>query len=304
MESIDVRSLRGDDEALWLSLDPPESGGDEPENLAAALAREDPCCFLLARCGEECVARLRGRFLNDGLFFIREIRASERVEFADAAGAFAAFLLRSFSEDRTEILAWDRDESRPTNEALETAGFVVGREKVFVEKDIAGYRSPYEDRCAYRTLAEVGEERFIEIMTEASLGDPFEDVTKRDPRRDFRDLIAYAGEKFDPTWWRAAFAGGRPVGIVLPQALSGSVREGSLFYVGVVTDYRGRGLGRILHAGGLEFLADRGITRYVGSTDNRNLPMLTVFAVNGCRQTGTQLFYKPLRRSEERVDAG
>ena len=140
-------------------------------------------------------------------------------------------------------------------------------------------------------------------MTEAARGDPFEDVTKRDPRRDFRDLIAYAGEKFDPTWWRAAFLDGRPIGVVLAQAVAGSDREGSLFYVGVVADYRGRGLGRTLHAGGLEFLARGGIVRYVGSTDSRNIPMLTIFAVNGCRQTGTQLFYKPLRGREEAGDA-
>ncbi len=301
---IKVRPLDKKEQSLWTA--PPAPVGLEPEDLSTLdveMEQEDARCFLIALEREECVARLRGRFLSNELFFIREIRADQGVDFAAAARAFASFLLRSFSDDRIEILAWDRDDARATNAALETAGFVVGREKVFVQKDISGYASPYEDRCVYRTLAEVGEERFIEIMTEAARGDPFEDVTKRDPRRDFRELIAYAGEKFDPTWWRAAFLDGRPVGVVLPQAFAGSDREGSLFYVGVVADYRGRGLGRTLHAGGLEFLARGGIVRYVGSTDSRNLPMLTIFAANGCRQTGTQLFYKPLRRREEADDA-
>jgi hypothetical protein len=51
-----------------------------------------------------------------------------------------------------------------------------------------------------------------------------------------------------------------------------------------------------LHAAGLEFLARNGIQHYVGSTDSRNMPMLAVFAANGCRSTGSQLFYKALRK--------
>ena len=212
-----VRPLDKKEQPLW--ADPTTAVGLEPGDLATLdveMEREDARCFLVAFEREECVARLRGRFLSDELFFIREIRTAQGVDFAAAARAFASFLLRSFSDDRTEILAWDRDDARATNAALETVGFVVGREKVFVQKDISEYTSPYDDRCTYRTLAEVGEERFIGIMTEAARGDPFEDVTKRDPRRDFRDLVVYAGEKFDPTWWRAAFLDGRPVGIVLP----------------------------------------------------------------------------------------
>ena len=34
-------------------------------------------------------------------------------------------------------------------------------------------------------------------------------------------------------------------------------------------------------------------------SDRRNLPMLAVFAANGCQQTGTQLFYKPLRQNRK-----
>lgn len=299
-----VRPLGRSERERWTGLAgalslPPE----DPAALEAEMAEEDERCFLIALDEGECVARMRGRFLNSELFLIREMRVADGLDMSVARKAFASFLLASFSGDRTEILSSDREEFRATNAALKEAGFVVGREKAFVAREIAGYRSPYVDGCAYRTLAEIGEDRFVEIMTEASRGDPFEDAVTRDPMRDFRDLIDYAGEMFDPTWWRVAFLEGAPAGVVLPQAFTGSTREGTLFYVGVLEDFRGQGLGRTLHAGGLEFLADRGITRYVGSTDRRNLPMLAVFAANGCQQTRTQFFYKPLRRDRSGHDA-
>lgn len=298
MQSIDVRPLDEAGAGDWLCLGPPVHDGDESAAAVDALSRGDTRCALLAYEGTTCVGRLRGRFLNDELYFVREVRVADNADFASVATAFAMYLLRCFAKDRTEILAWDRQDTRAMNAALEAAGFVVGREKVFVERDISGYASPYEDPCEYRSLVEVGEERFIEIMSEAATGDPFENPEERDPRRDFRSLMDYAGDRFDPTWWKVAFLGARPVGVILPQAFPGSETDGSLFYVGVVPDHRGRGLGRMLHATGLESLARKGITRYVGSTDSRNLPMLAIFAANGCAQSGTQLFYKPLRRGD------
>ena len=294
---MDVRPIDRDELQRWLRLSQNLSQmEDDLSSFNSAMETDDPRCFLAAVDAGRFVGRLHGRFLNAALYFIKEIRAADGVDVGPVASAFASFLLHSFSRERTEILSWDRNDSRTANSALEDAGFVVGREKVFVEKDIEGYVSPYRDECDHRTLVEVGEDRYIEIMSEAAVGDPFENPEERDARRDFRDLIEYAGERYDPTWWRVAFIEGRPAGVVLPQAFAGPAQEGTLFYVGVVPERRGRGLGRTLHAGGMEFLAAKGIKRYVGSTDSRNLPMLAVFAANGCVQTGTQLFYKPLRR--------
>jgi GNAT superfamily N-acetyltransferase len=109
-------------------------------------------------------------------------------------------------------------------------------------------------------------------------------------------LIEYAGKRFDPTWWRIAYVESEPAGVVLPQAFEKRDNEGTLFYVAVRPAFRGRGYGRVLHAAGLEFLSRKGIVKYVGSTDARNFPMLAVFQTNGCRQTGTQLFYKAVRK--------
>jgi GNAT superfamily N-acetyltransferase len=136
-------------------------------------------------------------------------------------------------------------------------------------------------------------------MAPASEGDPFEDDSSRDPRAEFRELTSFAGAAFDPTWWRVAYLDRDPIGVVLPQTFSNRKNEGTLFYVAVLPEFRGRGFGRILHASGLAFLAERGVTRYIGSTDARNLPMISVFRANGCEQTGRQLFYRALRKRPE-----
>jgi RimJ/RimL family protein N-acetyltransferase len=291
--SVVVRLLAEGEESLWAALAP-----DEPSDLAALIEarRREPLLFLLAFRGPAIVGRLRGRTLNPHLCFIREILVPDEEDLDEVAVALTRYLLGSLAETESEVLSWDRPEARALNRALERAGFVVGKEKAFVERDLAGFRSPLGPDLVYRSLTELGEGRFIEIMTLASTGDPFEDAAARDPIREFRELVAYAGSRFDPTWWRVAFLEGEPVGVVLPQVFEASEDEGSLFYIGVVPEHRGRGLGRALHAAGLEFLARKGVSRYVGSTDTRNHPMLAIFLSNGCRRTGTQLFYKPVSR--------
>lgn len=294
---LESRPLKKGEELLWISLGSfVTSGRLDSDDVSVALGRDDPRSFLIALDGSRCVGRLRGRFLNPRLYFVRELIASEGAGPSAVAESLCGFLAQSFATDGTEILAWDRPEDYETNRSMEAAGFVVGRRKVFVERDLVGYESPYENRLTYKTLAELGEERFLELMTEASKGDPFEDMTGRDPRSDFRELVDYAGDKFDPTWWRAGYLRGAPMGVVLPQEFADRDGEGSLFYVGVLPDHRGHGHGKRLHAAGLEFLARNGIGHYVGSTDSRNMPMLAIFAANDCRSTGSQLFYKALRK--------
>jgi ribosomal protein S18 acetylase RimI-like enzyme len=301
VQDIDVHPLEYGEEPAWLLVD--SDSGPSPEGarrIREVLARSGPegaRCLLLAYRAGRAVGRLEGVFLNPRLYFIRELLTSDDADGDAVVAALVGYLGASFSEDGTEVLSWDRSESARVNRALERAAFVIHKEKVFVERDLERFVSERADPFGYRSLAEIGEDRFLEVMIEASTGDPFEDPGSRDPRSDFRDLIEYAGERFDPTWWRVAYLERSPVGIVLPQAFSDRTNEGTLFYVGVLPEFRGRGFGKVLHESGLGFLAARGVKRYVGSTDARNLPMIAVFRANRCDQTGRQLFYRALRRT-------
>lgn len=300
MRTIDVHPLEYGEETRWLRVESAsEPSREEAQRIRGLLAKtggEEVRCLLLAVENGRPVGRLEGTFLNPKLYFIRELLTSDLAA-GDAVGdALTGFLGASFAADGIELLSWDRPDAAHVNAALVRVGFVVNKEKVFVEKDLSALGPRGEDPFVYRSLAEIGEDRFLEVMTRAAEGDPFEDVSARDPRSDFRDLVNYAGASFDPTWWRVAYLDRDPIGVVLPQAYADRANEGTLFYVGVLPEFRGRGFGRTLHASGLAFLAERGVTRYVGSTDARNLPMVAVFRANGCDQTGRQLFYRALRR--------
>ncbi len=58
--------------------------------------------------------------------------------------------------------------------------------------------------------------------------------------------------------------------------------------IGIVPGYRQRGLGKVLHAKGLEILSKQGATEYVGSTDLENPAMIRIFESNGCENIGTR----------------
>lgn len=298
MKTIDVHPLEYGEESAWLDVEAGSAPStDDAERIRAILAETGTAGgrrLLLAVEGGHPVGRLEGAFLNPRLYFIRELLTSERADQRAVGAALLSYLNPSFAADEVEVLSWDRTDAVHINAALESAGFVVKKEKIFVEKSLEGLKAFREDPFAYRSLSEIGRDRFLGVMAPASEGDPFEDAAARDPRTEFRELVSLAGEAFDPTWWRVAYLDRDPIGVVLPQIFSNRKSEGTLFYVAVLPEFRGRGYGRVLHASGLAFLAARGVTRYIGSTDARNYPMIAVFKANECEQTGRQLFYRAL----------
>ena len=304
MGELEVRELRSGEESLWLGFDAEGEPGtdDESEKLAEfrSLFEErssrDPRSFLVALDGPRAAGRLKGLFLSDKLYFVQELHCAEGLPCSVVEDALARFLGDSFSRDGIGILSWDRTKNAEINAALERAGFLVEKKKAFVARNLKGDLPRPGTHFVFQTLAEVGKPEFLRTMTEAAAGDPFEDMAGRDPEADFRELTDAAGGRFDPAAWMLAQVRGHVVGVVLPQEYPGDDREGTIFYVAVLPAFRGRGYGRALHASGLSMLAERGVTRYVGSTDTRNVPMLRVFEANGCPQTGTQLFYRPPAR--------
>jgi RimJ/RimL family protein N-acetyltransferase len=294
--AVDVHPLRRGEETLWLSVSSaPEEVALAPPSftdLVGGEERRDRRCHLIAVSEGRPVGRLTGTFLNPRLYFVREILSTRPGAFREVAQEFGRYLASEFAANDMEILSWERDDLAEMNAAFLDAGFRVGRRKIFVERDLAGFEPPKADPFDYTSLADVGERAFVDVMTRAAVGDPFEDVTSRDALTDFRELVEYAGETFDPRWWRIARVGRRTAGVVLPQRFPGPRNEGTLFYVGVLPEERGKGLGRALHAAGLGFLASAGVSRYIGSTDDRNEPMIRIFEANGCRRKGTQLFLK------------
>jgi GNAT superfamily N-acetyltransferase len=285
--------MRPGQEALWLGLDltPGEVEASLPDLEERVRRRPDERSFLLAFRGARCVGRLEGTFVTPRVYVLREVYAADVIRAGEIQRALCWHLRPSFAGDGVTVMTWDAKESEALNGALARSGFRVTKRKVLVERSVTGYRSPYVDALEYRSLDAAGRAEFVRALAAAAEGDPFEDRPDRDPEREFQELVDYAGERFDPAAWMVASLDDETVGVVLPQVFAGRGDEGTLFYVGVVPPFRGRGYGRVLHATGLESLARRGVTKYVGSTDERNAAMLAVFAANGCVRTGIQLFH-------------
>jgi ribosomal protein S18 acetylase RimI-like enzyme len=206
----------------------------------------------------------------------------------EALLAIAGELCRRMYVANARLLTWDSEKAARWNRALLGAGFEEHRRKAFVTRDLTADLPPARE-FGWRTLAEVGEGEFFARLVEASDGDPFDD-DERDTDQEWRDLLTHAGDGLDPTLWRIALVDGEVAGVVLPTTWPDGKGDGTISNIGLLPSYRGRGLGRGLHAAGLHLLANAGATRYRGSTDVRNAPMMRIFEQNECPVTGTQLF--------------
>jgi uncharacterized protein YhfF/RimJ/RimL family protein N-acetyltransferase len=249
---------------------------------------------LVATDGVRVHARLAGRAPHARLRVASRLAYEEGGDAAAARAAFARAFAAVAPADG-DLLVVETPETAPWREALEAAGFVARLRKVFVKRRLDDDLPAAPGSWRFRSLAEVGDRAFSARMGEASEGDPFEERqgAARDLDREWRELTESAGARLDRTRWLLVDDDDGPVGVVLPQAIGEDT--GTLYYVAVLPERRGAGLGTKLHALGLRLLASHGLRRYVGSTDVRNAPMRAVFERNGARVTGTEAYYRPSR---------
>lgn len=231
-----------------------------------------------------------GALLDNRLFGIEDVRIAPDVpaELASQIGIRVAAFCR---DHECEILMALHERSAPLHAILVANGFTQTKRKLVVRRNIAGYSSPYDVPFTYWSLAETGVDAFARVMLAAAEGDPFSTTRPGEEVNDLSALIALAGATYSPHAWRVALIGGEPVGCVLPQEYEDTPGLGTQFYIGIIPAFRGRGLGKALHAAGLQFLAESGVAKYVGSTDERNAAMLRVFDANGCAESGRQGFF-------------
>jgi len=160
--------------------------------------------------------------------------------------------------------------------------------KQYARRNIAGYQSPYNDPFEYRPIADINQQEFFQILSEVLHSTPIiESKAERLARaeKEFLEWVEYAGVVYGPKHWYLAYLEGEPTGVVFPQQYWDKMEEGSIFHIGILPRFQGNGYGKILHAKGLETLAKRGVTSYVGSTGVSNERMIAVFLANGCTLT-------------------
>jgi GNAT superfamily N-acetyltransferase len=156
-------------------------------------------------------------------------------------------------------------------------------QKQYARRNIEGYTSPYEDSLTYLSIGGLEVAVVKQVLHAAMAASLARDIVAEEDGSALEHFIEFAGDAYHPETWVIAYQDNKPVGLVFPQRYDDKPEEGSLFMIGVVPEFRGKGLSKILHAKGLELLASVGVKEYVGSTDVKNEPMIRTFASNGCR---------------------
>ena len=143
-------------------------------------------------------------------------------------------------------------------------------------------------RLLFKSLLEVGENAFIEVIERALNGSLDQDDQERcaaEGRREIAEEYFHPDQEYfgyEPEWWTfAEDRNGNTVGFVQPAYFKdsdkGELKEGTVVYIGVVPEQRGHGysVDLLLHATAL--LQREGVWRILCDTDAQNLPMIEAF---------------------------
>lgn len=287
---LKLRSLMCGEERLWLgcTLPPQQVEAALPDFLRDLERESDPDSRLLAFDGERCVGRLRLLLPHARLCLLHSLAVAPGEDYSLTGLALLRGLRRRVAGRDLEAMVWESAASADYLALLLSDGFQVNERKLYVERSLEDPPACADDPFEYRSLEQVGEDAFIRVLAElepAPAGrDPLEWAGE-----EFRDLRESAGTAFQPAAWLLAFHQGAVAGLLLPQLFPDEPEEGTLYWIGLLPAWRGRGLGRTLHAHGLRELARQGALRYLGSTALENEAMRRVFAANGCGETGVRL---------------
>jgi ribosomal protein S18 acetylase RimI-like enzyme len=157
-------------------------------------------------------------------------------------------------------------------------------------------------RLTYRSVEEVGEERFVDAVRTALDG-----TLDRGARREIeragadrkargvldgaRALVRGGGWRADAGWWQLGYTpDGALAGLIMP-AINAS-GDGVVWYIGVAPEQRGRRYVDDLLVRLAGVLEQAGAHRIVADTDTQNWPMARAFARTGWRQFAMSATYE------------
>ncbi len=158
---------------------------------------------------------------------------------------------------------------------------------------VAGGELPATDpRLRFRSLAELGPEPFVELLS-ALLADTADarlaaDVRRHGARKAAELLFEESMElRYEPQWWEIGYdPAGSPAAVSLPAHNPSFPVIG---FVGVSPAHRGKGYASSVVARGTRILAAHGATEIRGDCDAANLAMVKGFARSGYENFASRL---------------
>ncbi|MBW4646841.1 MAG: GNAT family N-acetyltransferase [Goleter apudmare HA4340-LM2] len=128
------------------------------------------------------------------------------------------------------------------------------------------------------------------VMSESIDASDRQRVSKHDPYKAAEMFLNSARDfAYQDNWWQFGInEKGEIVGFVLPVVFSGCAKEGleegTIYYMGVLPEYRGLGLANDLLSKGTQILQEVGVWRVFCDTAVDNVRMISAFKRVGYRQ--------------------
>jgi RimJ/RimL family protein N-acetyltransferase len=188
--------------------------------------------------------------------------------------------------------AWDYlDEQR---EVFEHAGMSLLQEKhAYLWRPTEPVTVP--ERLIYRTLAQVGESAYVQAIRQVTTGTLDREIQAMGGAKAARQLFVILKEDtfFEPEWLQLAYdSEGELIGLVAPVRMLDNEEEGSIGYIGVVPEKRGRGYIHDLLAKGMAISQSVGVLMVYSEVDSENNPIRWAFERAGHETAGFVWLYR------------
>jgi mycothiol synthase len=183
--------------------------------------------------------------------------------------------------------------TRPADaDALRSAGYEWLAELVYLRKSLAGCASAEDSaRYTWRDHSAWRGEPLARVI-EATYADSL-DCPALCGLRDLADVVAghKASGAFCPESWWLVEHDGRDVGCILVNDSGGAERTMDVVYMGVVGEFRGRGLGRAMLRHAARWAARRGRRFLTVAVDAGNVHATRIYEAEGFRETDRRTAY-------------
>ena len=164
--------------------------------------------------------------------------------------------------------------------ALREIGFQFKGRRVEYKTQVSELPGESPSRLTWRTMADVGEELALKLIREASAGTP-DGMDVEAGVSAIEDVLDGCYGTLDPRAVELGHLDGRPVCVLLTRV---DVDSGwsAIQFMGVVPEFRGRGLGVEVHLHGFATIRALGGTLYHDGTSESNPAMVHLFEKHGC----------------------
>lgn len=173
---------------------------------------------------------------------------------------------------------------------LKEFGFRLHDENVSVYKELNESFEQISD-FALKDLENISINEFKKVWEESMKGS-LNSPSSLTMDEQIRSVEVELGQGFKKSCM-VACENSRPIGVVIPHIEPETLKEGRLFYFGLIPEERGKGKSIPLHQQALNVL--RNVFKaeyYIGSTSRNNVPMVKTFEHNGCSVLARNKVYK------------